>query len=90
MVRWLIFGGITGMFQPLVDDLDHYWLQKLYQALFGFLFGAVCALVFTLAENTCNVRRTKWKSWFIVVATWLVVKLAFVTALAMAGGLQNY
>jgi hypothetical protein len=87
-VRWLIFGCITGMFQPIVDDLDHYWLQKLYQALFGMFFGVVCALVFTLAENTYNVLRVKWKSWFIVVATWLVVKLVFVSVMATTGQLN--
>lgn len=89
-VRWLLFGCITGMFQPIADDLDNYWIQKLYQALFGLFFGAVCAVVFTLAENTYNAPRVQWKSWVIVVATWLAVKLVFVTALGLAGGSQNY
>ena len=82
-VRWLIFGGITGMFQPIADGLDHYWLQKLYQALFGLFFGAVCALFFTLAENTLNALRTKWKSWSIVIATWLAVKIVVVSVMAV-------
>ena len=90
LVRWLIFGSITSIFLPIVDDLDHYWTQKLYQALVGLLFGAVCALVFTLAENTYNEQRVKWKSWLIVAATWLLVKLFLVTTLAMLGGAQNY
>ena len=89
-VRWLIFGGTVGMFQPIVADLDHFWLQKLYQGLFGLLFGAVCAVVFTLAENTFNALRAKWKSWLLVIATWLLVKLVFVSAMAAAGGSQNY
>jgi|GEM_PF-966457 len=88
LVRWLIFGGITGLFQPIVDDLDNYWIQKLYQALLGLFFGAGCAVVFTLAENTYNGLRVKWKSWFIVVATWLVVKLVFVSVMAMVGQLN--
>ncbi len=78
------------MFQPIVGDLDHYWMQKLYQALFGLFFGSVCAVVFTLAENTYNAQRVKWESWLIVVASWLVVKLFFVTALALTGGMQNF
>ena len=78
------------MFQPIVDDLDHYWIQKLYQALFGLFFGLVCAVAFTLLENTYNALRVKWKSWVIVAAAWLIGKLAFVTALAMVGGSQNY
>lgn len=89
-VRWLIFGGVVGMFQRIVEDLDHYWLQKLYQGLFGLLFGAVCAVVFTLAENMLNGPRIKWKSWLLVIATWLTVKLVFVSAMAAAGGSQNY
>ena len=84
-VRWLLFGGITGLFQPIVDDLDHYGLQGLYQFLFGLFFGAVCAAVFTLAENTLNAPRVDWKSWSILIATWLTVKLVFVSVMAVAG-----
>lgn len=87
-VRWLIFGGIVGMFQPVANELDHFWLQKLYQGLFGLLFGTACAVVFTLSENTLNGSRVKWKSWSIVVATWLLVKLAFVSVMAAAGSLD--
>lgn len=89
-VRWLLFGVIVQMAQPIVEDLEQYWLQKLYQGLFGLMFGTVCAVVFTLAENTCNPLRGRWKSWAFVVTTWLVVKLVVVTALAMAGGSPNY
>ena len=87
-VRWLIFGCITGLFQPIVDDIDHYWLQKLYQALFGIFFGVVCAIMFTLLENSYNALRIKWKSWVIVVMTWLVVKLVFISVMATAGQLN--
>lgn len=87
-VRWMIFGCITGMFQPIVDDIDHYWLQKLYQALFGIFFGVVCAIMFTLLENSYNALRVKWKSWVIVVMTWLVVKLVFISVMATAGQLN--
>lgn len=86
-VRWLLFGEIVQLFQPIVEDLDHYWQQKLYQALTGLLFGAVCAVVFTLAENTLNVPRVNWKSWLIVIGTWLAVKLAYVSAIIAAGEL---
>jgi hypothetical protein len=82
-VRWLIFGGIVGLFQPVVDDSDRYWEQTLYQGLFGLLFGAVCAVVFTLSENRFNTPRVKWKSWLLVVSTWLAVKVVFVSTLAI-------
>ena len=85
LARWLLFGGIVGMFQPIEDDLENFGLQKLYQALFGLFFGAVCAVVFTLAENTLNAQRAKWKSWLIVISTWLAVKLVFLGAMAAAG-----
>ncbi len=84
-VRWLLFGGITGLFQPIVDDLDHYWLHRLHQFLFGLFFGSVCAVVFTLAENSLNAQRVNWKSWSILISTWLAVKLVFVSVMAAAG-----
>jgi hypothetical protein len=42
-------------------------------------------VVFTLAENTWNTVRVKWKSWALVVATWLLVKVVFDSALAIMG-----
>jgi uncharacterized membrane protein YagU involved in acid resistance len=62
-----------------------WWQLKLTQALVGLLFGLVCAVVFTMAENTWNTVRVKWKSWALVVATWLLVKVVFVSALAILG-----
>jgi hypothetical protein len=84
-VRWLLFGGTTGLFHPIVDDLDHYWLQRLYQFLFGLLFGAMCAVVFTLAENSLNWPRVNWKSWANMVASWFAVKLVVVSAMGLVG-----
>jgi hypothetical protein len=84
-VRWLLFCEIVQLFQPIVDDPDRYWQQKLGQALTGLIFGAACAVVFTLAENTLNHARTTWKSWLLVIATWLAVKVAFVSVMAAAG-----
>jgi hypothetical protein len=83
-VRWLLFAEIVQLFQPIPADLDTYWQEKLYQALSGLLFGSVCAIVFTLTENTLNTPRVKWKSWLIVAGTWLAVKLVFVSVIAMA------
>lgn len=83
-VRWLLFGVVVHLYQP-VDDIDTYWQQKLSQALLGLAFGGVGAVIFTLAENTVNHARTYWKSWVLVVATWLVVKVVFVSVLAAAG-----
>ena len=88
--RWALFGIIVQISQSVTEDGSPYWLQKLFQALFGLFFGVACAVVFTFAENRYNALRVKWKSWAIVVATWLAVKLIFVTALAMAGESQNY
>jgi hypothetical protein len=82
-VRWLLFGLVVSLFQPIVDNLDHLWEQKLNQALGGLLFGAVCTVIFTLAENSFNVPRVKWKSWLFVFVTWLSVKVIFVSSLAL-------
>lgn len=81
-VRWLLFGEIVQLFQPVVDDPEHFWELKFYQALTGLLFGLICALVFTVAENTFNAVRIKWKSWLLVVATWALVKIVFVSLVA--------
>jgi hypothetical protein len=85
-VRWLLFGLVVSVFQPIEDDVGKLWLHKLTQALVGLMFGAACAVVFTLSENTFNTPRVQWKSWFLVVATWLVVKVTFVSVMAAAGG----
>jgi len=78
----MVFGLVISIFQPVVDDLAHFWQQKATQALVGLLFGFVCAVLFTVAENKFNTPRVKWKTWAIVVATWLTVKVFFVTAMA--------
>jgi len=83
-MRWLVFGVVVELFQPVVDASDQFWLQKLYQALFGLFYGAACAVTFTLAQNTLNVPRMKWKSWAIIIASWMIVKLGFVTVMSDA------
>ncbi len=83
-VRWLLFGVVIHIYQP-IDDVDTYWQQKLNQALLGHAFGAAGAVVFTLSENKLNVARIRWKSWLLVIGTWLVVKVAFVSTIAAAG-----
>ena len=84
-VRWILFGLVVSVFQPVVDNLDQLWQQKLNQALAGLLFGAACALVFTPAENVFNTPRVKWKTWVLVIATWLIVKVTFVSTIALTG-----
>jgi hypothetical protein len=84
-VRWLLFGLVVSVFQPVADEAQYLWEEKLWQALTGLLFGAFCALVFTLAENRFNTPRVGWKSGLIVLATWLAVKVVFVSVLALIG-----
>ncbi|MDD2926964.1 hypothetical protein [Rhodoferax sp.] len=84
-VRWVLFGLVVHVFQPIEDDVEPLWLYKLDQALTGLLFGAVCSLVFTWTENRFNTPRVQWKSWLIVAGTWLCVKTAFISTLAIVG-----
>jgi hypothetical protein len=77
LVRWLVFGLVVHLFQPVADGQAYFWLQKADQALIGLTFGLVGAVVFTVAENTLNTPRVRWKSWVIVVGTWLVVQVIF-------------
>jgi hypothetical protein len=85
LARWLIFGLVVHLFVPVAAGPAPWWQHKLLQALVGLVFGLACALVFTLAENAWNTPRVQWKSWAIVVATWLLVKVVFVSALAILG-----
>ena len=85
LARWLIFGLAVHIFSPVPDGTAPWWQLKLEQAAVGLLFGLVCALVFTPAENAFNTPRVAWKSYLLVALTWLVVKVAFVSALAIWG-----
>ena len=73
------------IFVPAGDGPEPWWQLKLMQAAVGLLFGLVCAVVFTLAENSWNKLRVQWKSWALVVGTWLLVKVVFVSVLAIVG-----
>ena len=66
-VRWLLFCEIVQLFQPVSED-GLFWQEKLEQALLGLVFGALCALVFTAAENHFNQARLVRKTWLMVVA----------------------
>lgn len=83
LVRWLIFGLLVHVLVPVADGPEPWWQLKLLQAALGLLFGLVCAIGFTLAENRWNAERTRWKTGVLVVLTWLVVKVVFVSTLAL-------
>ncbi len=85
LARWLIFGLAVHVFVPVAESTEPWWQLKLQQAAVGLLFGLAGAVVFTLAENALNTPRLAWKSWAIVVATWLLVKVVFVSAIAILG-----
>jgi hypothetical protein len=40
-------------------------------------------VVFTLAENRFNTPRVQWKSWAIVVVTWLIVQVVYATGASL-------
>jgi hypothetical protein len=87
LARWLIFGLAVHVFVPVDDGPEPWWQLKLAQAVVGLLFGLAGAVVFTLAENALNTPRVRWKSWALVMVTWLLVKVVFVSTMAiMAGG----
>lgn len=83
LVRWLVFGVTVSLFQPVQEAPERFWELKAIQAALGVLFGLVAAAIFTVAENKFNTPRVAWKTWLLVVATWLVVKAGFVTVLAL-------
>jgi hypothetical protein len=83
LARWLLFGLLVGAFSPVVEGSEPWWQGKLYQVLAQLLFGLACAVVFTLAENRFNTPRVQWKSWAIVVVTWLIVQVVYATGASL-------
>lgn len=90
--RWLFFGAIAGFATPVISPAadgtmpDGYFSHvKLQQIGFGLIFGLVCAIVFTLLQNTLNKQRNRGASWAILVGTWLGVKFAFYGVSAALG-----
>lgn len=75
--RWLLLGLIGGGLQPVLNNLDNFWYQKLYQMISGVPFGLACFAVFTPLQNWINTPRVRWKSWLTVVGTWMGVKFIF-------------
>lgn len=51
------------------------WVAKLHQAMFGTVFGIICALVFTLLQNGFNRPRTKSISWIFAIGSWAVLSM---------------
>lgn len=85
LVRWLVFGLIVHLLLPVPEGVSERWLEKLQQALMGLVFGLVCALIFTLAENLLNPSRLRWRTWSLIISTWLIAKVAIVSVLALLG-----
>jgi len=86
LVRWLIFAAIAGLFQPVLEHTDQFWEQKLYQVFNALPFGVACAVAFTLAQNTLNVQRVRWKSWVNIFVVWMGMKFVFVGVVLVLGG----
>jgi len=84
LARWLVFGIVVGLFQPVDDGVGQLWQRMSLRLALGAAFGLVAATVFTLAENTLNMARVQWKTWLMVLLTWALVKALFVTAMALA------
>lgn len=85
LVRWLVFGLVVHVFQPVSSNPEYFWIQKIDQVLIGLSFGLAGAIVFTVSENMLNTPRVKWKSWLLVLSTWLIVKVVFVSVVASQG-----
>jgi len=83
--RWLLFGAIAGLAQPVVQDFANFWPQKLSQALQGLPFGLLCFVAFTPLQNWVNTPRIRWKSWCTVLGTWMVMKFVFVGVMVALG-----
>ena len=77
---WVLFGIFFSALQPVGTEDGDYWTVVSYRSLWGVLFGLICALVFAPIQNAANPTRKRWLTWLLVIAVWLVVKLAFAFA----------
>lgn len=70
---WFIFWGailsflhVTSPEQRAVASFNQI---KIWQALSGALWGLICAIFFTFAQNSLNKSRKRWLSWILVITT---------------------
>ena len=76
LVAWLIFGALAAVLTtPVITSTPPYWTVKGLQAL-GGIFGIVCALVFTVAQNRLNPDRKRGRTWEIVLVVWIALRVA--------------
>jgi hypothetical protein len=82
-IAFLIWGALFSFLQPVdgPQATANFWGVKVYQALLGCGFGAVCAVIFTLLQNGLNQRRTKPLSWIFAIATWIAVNFGLAAAI---------
>ena len=76
MFWWCIWMGLGGMTQPVATEDGTFWMVKAIQLAWGVAFGMVCAIIFTIGQNTLNVARKKWLSWVIALVVWMGMKFA--------------
>ena len=79
--QWLIGVAVLGALQPVIQpvgssDADWFWHEMLRVLVYSSVpVALVCALIFTLFQNTLNKRRSKGRSWGIVLASWVLSRL---------------
>lgn len=73
---WCLFGVVAGSLMPVVSDDGAFWAVKSQQATSGLIFGLLCAVVFTLAQNALNQARKRWLSRLLVFSVWMGMKFA--------------
>lgn len=73
---WCLFGVIGSALMPVATQDGDFWAVKAQQAWSGAIFGLLCAIVFTLAQNLSNQARKRWLSRLLVFTVWMGMKFA--------------
>lgn len=83
-IWFTVWSTLFSFLQPVTSEQmagTTFWAIKIQQAVLGAGFGVICAVVFTILQNSINSQRRKWVSWSLAITTWLSIK--FLLALGM-------
>jgi len=87
-IWFVLWGALFSFLQPVGSEQmvgTTFWAVKVQQALLGAGFGVICAIAFTLLQNSINQARKKWLSWGLAISTWITINLALAFAMGRFG-----
>jgi hypothetical protein len=81
---FVVWGALFSFLQPVTPEQmagTTFWAVKIQQAVLGAGFGVICAIVFSILQNSINGQRRKWLSWVLAIGTWISINLLLAVAM---------